>query len=182
MTDTRGDQECGGISPGGRQFLGKYRGIVTNINDEMFLGRIKAKVPDVLGDKESGWALPCAPFGGSGAGMFCLPKVGAGVWIEFEHGDPDYPIYTGAWWGSLAQVPAEVYTPMPYKKMMIKTEGGTIFIMDDTPVTGGITLQTAGGQVIKMMQSGIEITYGPGRTIKLGADGLKVFDTALEVI
>lgn len=181
MTAGETGESCGS-SPGGRRFYGKYRGIVTRNNDEMFLGRIKATVPDVLGSNESGWATPCMPFGGDGMGMFCLPKVGAGVWIEFEHGDPDYPIYAGAWWGSIAQVPPDVYTPVPWKKLMFKTEGGTVFIMDDTPVTGGITLQTASGQVIKMTQLGIEITFGAGRTIKLGADGLKVFDTALEVI
>ena len=174
--------ECVGGAPGGRQYFGKYRGIVTKNNDEMFLGRIKATVPDVLGKKESGWALPCMPFGGDGVGMFCLPKQGAGVWIEFEHGNPDFPIYTGSWWGSVAQVPSDVYSPVPWKKLLMKTEGGAMFIMDDTPVTGGITLKTSSGQTIKMTQTGIEITFGPGRTIKLGADGLKVFDTALEVI
>ncbi len=182
MMTTDNTDNCDGSAPGGRRFYGKYRGLVTKNNDEMFLGRIKATVPDVLGSKESGWATPCMPFGGDGMGMFALPKVGAGVWIEFEHGDPDYPIYTGAWWGSISQVPSDVFSPVPWKKLMFKTEGGIVFLMDDTPVTGGITLQTANGQVFKMTQTGIELTFGPGRTIKLGPDGLKVFDTALEVV
>lgn len=181
MAMTNQVDDCGGGAPDGRRFYGKYRGLVTKNNDEMFLGRIKATVPDVLGSKESGWAMPCMPFGGDGMGMFCLPKVGAGVWIEFEHGNPDYPIYTGSWWGAISQVPSDVYGPVPWKKLMMKTEGGSVFIMDDTPVTGGITLKTSGGQLIKLTQQGIEITFGPGRTIKLAADGLKVFDTALEV-
>ena len=61
------------------------------------MGRIKARVPDVLGDRESGWAMPCAPFGGSGMGFIALPSVDAGVSIEFEYGDPDYPIWSGCW-------------------------------------------------------------------------------------
>ena len=71
------------------------------------LGRIQAKVPDVLGDDESGWAMPCVPFGGSGVGFFVLPAVGAGVWIEFEHGDPDYPIWTGCWLGARPRCPPD---------------------------------------------------------------------------
>ena len=104
--------------PGGRPvslpFYGKYRGIVTDNKDPLFTGRIRATVPDVLGSDESGWATACTPFAGSGAGFFALPDVGVGVWIEFEHGDPDYPIWTGCWWGSPADPPPEVLVP-PYQ-------------------------------------------------------------------
>jgi hypothetical protein len=79
MAMTKLADDCVGGAPDGRRFYGKYRGIVTKNNDEMFLGRIKATVPDVLGTEESGWAMPCMPFGGDGMGMFCLPKVGAVV-------------------------------------------------------------------------------------------------------
>ena len=74
------------------KYYGKYRGKVTDINDPLMIGRIQANVPDVMGDQDSGWAMPCAPFGGKGMGFFALPTTGAGVWIEFEHGDPDYPM------------------------------------------------------------------------------------------
>ena len=107
----------------GAAFYGKFRGIVTDIQDPLMMGRIKASVPDVLGEQESGWAMPCAPFGGSGMGFFSLPSVGAGVWIEFEYGDPDYPIWSGCWWGSAAEMPPVLLAP-PYKKLMIITEGG----------------------------------------------------------
>ena len=78
-------------------------------------------------------------------GFFALPATGAGVWIEFEHGDPDYPIWSGCWWGSAAEMPPVLLAP-PYKKMMIKTEGGNSILLDDTPGIGGITLETSGGQ------------------------------------
>ena len=45
-----------------KTFYGKYRGIVTNIKDPLKMGRIKARVPDVLGEEPSGWALPCGNF------------------------------------------------------------------------------------------------------------------------
>ena len=96
------------------KFFGKYRGVVTTIEDPLKIGRIRAQVPDVLGDHESGWAMPCAPFGGKGMGFVSLPSVGAGVWIEFEHGDPDYPIWTGAWWGAASEMASDLANS-PYK-------------------------------------------------------------------
>ena len=163
------------------QFFGKYRGTVTDIQDPLMTGRIKANVPDVMGDQESGWAMPCAPFGGSGMGFFALPKVGAGVWIEFEHGDPDYPIWTGCWFGSVAEMPTDLLAP-PYKKVMIVTEGGHSITLDDTPGIGGITLKTSGGQKIVMNAMGIEIDNGMGGKIKMTGPQVSVNDGALDVI
>jgi len=162
-------------------FYGKYRGIVTDINDPLMIGRIRAKVPDVMGDDESGWAMPCAPFGGNSMGFFALPATGAGVWMEFEHGDPDYPIWSGCWWGSVAEMPPILLAP-PYKKMMIKTEGGTTVILDDTPGIGGITLETSAGQKIVMNSINIEITNGQGASIKLTGPQVSINNGALEVI
>ena len=163
------------------KFYGKFRGKVSDINDPLMIGRIQAKVPDVMGDEDSGWAMPCAPFGGSGMGFFALPAVGAGVWIEFEHGDPDYPIWSGCWFGSLAEVPPVLLAP-PYKKVMIMTDGGNSILLDDTPGIGGITLETAGGQKIKMTPLGIEIDDGLGATIKLTGPQVSINEGALEVI
>jgi len=162
-------------------FYGKYRGIVTDINDPLMIGRIRAKVPDVMGDNESGWAMPCAPFGGKSMGFFALPTTGAGVWMEFEHGDPDYPIWSGCWWGSVAEVPPILLAP-PYKKLMIKTEGGTTVILDDTPGIGGITLETSAGQKIVMNSINIEITNGQGASIKLTGPQVSINNGALDVI
>jgi uncharacterized protein involved in type VI secretion and phage assembly len=163
------------------QFFGKYRGIVTDIEDPLMTGRVRAHVPDVMGDDESGWALPAAPFGGNGMGFFALPTVGAGVWIEFEHGDPDYPIWSGAWWGSAAEVPPALLAP-PYQKVMIRTDGGNTITLDDTPGVGGITLETATGQKITLSALGIEIDSGLGSKISLAGPQVSVNDGALQVI
>lgn len=161
-------------------FYGKYRGIVTDNKDPLMIGRICAKVPDVLGDLESGWAMPCAPFGGKDMGFFALPSTGAGVWIEFEHGDPDYPIWSGCWWGSASEMPPVLLAP-PYKKFMIKTEGGNSILLDDTPGIGGITLETSGGQKIVISSTGIEITNGQGASIKMTGLQISINNGALEV-
>ncbi len=162
------------------KFFGKYRGIVTDIQDPLMTGRIRAHVPDVLGDQDSGWALPCFPFGGSGMGFFALPTVGAGVWIEFEHGDPDYPIWAGAWVGSAADLPPDLLAP-PYKKVLIKTSGGHSITLDDTPGIGGITLQTSGGQKVVINSIGIEINDGQGGVVKLTGPQVSINNGALDV-
>ena len=163
------------------KYYGKYRGVVTDTKDPLLIGRVKANVPDVMGDDESGWATPCAPFGGSATGFFAIPAVGAGVWIEFESGDPDYPIWSGCWWGSAAEMPPVLLAP-PYKKVMVVTEGGNSVLLDDTPGIGGITLKTSGGQKIVMNSLGIEINNGQGGSIKLKGPQVSINDGALEVI
>jgi uncharacterized protein involved in type VI secretion and phage assembly len=162
-------------------FLGKFRGIVSDISDPLMTGRIKARVQDVLGEEESGWALPCAPFGGSGVGFFALPTVGAGVWIEFEHGDPDYPIWSGCWFGSASDMPSVLLAP-PYKKVMIVTEGGQKVTLDDTPGLGGITLETSGGQKLELTSTGVKIDNGMGATIELQGPKVSINSGALDVI
>ena len=163
------------------KFYGKYRGIVTDNQDPLMIGRVRAKVPDVMGELESGWAMPCAPFGGNGTGFFAIPAKNAGVWIEFECGNPDYPIWSGCWWGTQSEMPPVLLTP-PYKKMMIVTEGGNQIILDDTPGSAGIVLETSGGQKIKMSATGIEIDNGLGASITLNGPKVAINNDALEVL
>lgn len=164
-----------------RPFYGKFRGVVSDTTDPLMMGRVRATVPDVFGEQESGWALPCAPFGGDQTGFFALPAVGAGVWIEFEHGDPEYPIWSGCWWGSAAEVPPMLLAP-PYQKLMIVTEGGQTVTLDDTPGIGGITLETSGGQKIVLSPVGVEIDNGMGAKISMTGPQVSVNNGALDVI
>jgi uncharacterized protein involved in type VI secretion and phage assembly len=159
----------------GPPFWGKFRGTVSDNQDPLMTGRIKAKVPDVLGDVESGWALPALPFTGASTGFVAVPPSGALVWIEFEHGDPDYPVWTGGFWGSMKDLPQKATAPPPpWKKVLIVSEGGNQVVLDDTPGTGGITLETSGGQKITMTQTGVEITNGQGASIKLSPTGVEI--------
>jgi uncharacterized protein involved in type VI secretion and phage assembly len=155
---------------------GKYRGIVTGNQDPEGLGRIKAKVPDVLGDDESGWALPALPYAGDQVGLFLVPPVNASVWIEFEHGDADYPVWSGCFWTS-NQPPV---TPATADKKVLKTDSVTI-TLDDTPGAGGLTLETSSGQKITLTATSIKIDNGSGAAIELSGPTVKINDQALEV-
>ncbi len=109
------------------RYYGKYRGQVTDNDDPDNLGRIKAKVPRLLGDEEIGWALPAFAYGGaSEQGLFAVPDTGAGVWIEFEGGDLSYPIWSGTWYTSDA-IPESA---RPGKKVL-KTKSGHKIVLDD---------------------------------------------------
>lgn len=139
-------------------------------------GRIRAQVADVWGDAEGGWALPANPLGAGGMGVFAVPELGTGVWIEFERGDPDFPIWSGAWWGSPPDLSAA-----PYQQVIARTQGGQTLTLEDSP-GGGITLETSSGQRIVLAEAGIEITNGKGASIKLSGPLVSVNDGALEVV
>jgi uncharacterized protein involved in type VI secretion and phage assembly len=130
--------------------------------------------------------MPAAPFGGNGMGFFAVPAKGAGVWIEFECGDPDYPIWSGCWWGDAREMPPVLFTPPPRSgadpKMLIKTKGGHSILLDDSPDGAGITLETSSGQKIVINSKGIEISNGKeGASIKLSGKKVSINGNALEV-
>jgi hypothetical protein len=88
-----------------RRFFGKYRGTVVLNIDPLGQGRLMVSVPDVLGLFMSSWALPCVPFTGIASGFYVVPMVGARVWVEFEQGDPDFPIWVGGFWDVQREIP-----------------------------------------------------------------------------
>jgi hypothetical protein len=158
------------------RFFGKYRGKVTDNMDPLMQGRIRAKVPAVFGEEETGWALPCSPYAGSGVGFFFVPPVDSNVWIEFEGGDGDYPIWTGGFWG-VGETPA---VPGLASTKIIKTDTATIKL-DDLPGAGGITIETTTGLKIVMNVTGIELSNGAA-SVKLTPASVSVNNGALEVI
>jgi len=167
-----------------KRFYGKYRGTVINNVDPMQMGRLQVSVPDVLGSFPiSSWALPCVPVAGPQMGVFVVPPIGAGVWVEFEQGDPNYPIWVGGYWGSAAEVPAlALATPPPISHMVLQTTSQNMLQISDMPgPTGGILLKTAMGAMIAINETGITITNGQGATIMMTGPMVDVNMGALTV-
>jgi Type VI secretion system/phage-baseplate injector OB domain len=163
------------------QFFGKYRGKVANNIDPLQLGRVQVNVPAVLGDGSLSWAMPCAPYGGPGVGFFTVPPVGANIWVEFEAGDPDYPIWSGCFWG-VGEVPAQ--PALPQMKVW-KTDGITL-TLSDLPGAGGFTVEVGPPVVpipLKMVfnAAGIEISNSAA-SVKLTPASVSLNNGALEVI
>lgn len=142
-----------------RRFFGKYRGSVVNNVDPEFRGRLLVQVPDVLGLVPSSWAEPCVPLAGPTGppmGVYLVPPIGAGLWVEFEQGDPDHPIWVGCRWGSTADVPALAKAGLPVSpSIVLQTVGQNSIVISDVPgPAGGISLRVGGSSVL-INQTGI---------------------------
>jgi len=163
---------------------GKYRGTVIQNIDPMNIGRLMVQVPDVSNIIPSTWAMPCFPFAGIQNGFFAVPEIGSGVWIEFEQGDPDYPIWTGGYFGSAAEVPALALATTPgLQAIVIQTVGQNTLMISDMPgPTGGILLKSTTGAMISISDTGIIISNGQGATILMNGPAVTVNEGALEVI
>ncbi len=162
------------------RFFGKYRGKIENNLDPMQLGRVQVSVPAVLGDTTLSWALPYVPYAGPGVGLFTLPPVGANAWVEFEGGDPDYPIWSGCFWGT-GDVPAQPAVP---EMKLFKTDGISL-TLSDLPGGGGFTLEVGPPAVaiplkLALTSSGIELSHGAS-SIKLTPSTVSLNEGALEI-
>jgi uncharacterized protein involved in type VI secretion and phage assembly len=166
------------------KFLGKYRGMVLNNIDPMQQGRLQVQVPDVAGLIPATWAMPCVPVAGIQNGMFALPMIGSGVWIEFEQGNPEFPVWVGCFWGSAAEVPALARaTPPGMQAITLQTTLQNGITVSDLPgPTGGIMLKSALGATLIVNDTGIYIQNGKGAMITLIGPTITVNNGALTVI
>ncbi|MEO6320568.1 MAG: phage baseplate assembly protein V [Polaromonas sp.] len=164
--------------------FGKYRGTVINNIDPMQIGRIQAMVPDVAGFIPGTWAMPCVPAAGINTGFFTVPMIGSGVWIEFERGNPDYPIWVGGFWGSAAEVPVLAHAVPPgVTGFTLQTPLKNGLVVSDMPgPTGGILIQTTTGAMISVSDVGIIISNGKGAVINLTGPTVDINLGALTVI
>lgn len=142
-------------TPAPTSFLyGKFRGTVASNDDPQRMGRLQALVPAVWGTAPGPWAMPCVPMAGPNAGVFAVPPAGAGVWIEFEGGDPTMPIWAGGYWNSAAEMPSS---------------------------RGGIHLVDPSGATLSVTEAGIVIENGYGARIALVGPVVDVNDGTFTV-
>jgi uncharacterized protein involved in type VI secretion and phage assembly len=153
------------------RFYGKYRGAVTQVDASTM--RIKAKIPSVLADQESGWCMACVPYAGKDVGFAFLPEIGAGVWIEFEGGDVSYPIWTGCYWRK-DEPPSDAAAAV---KAIVTKEHKLLFD-DDAPE---ITLSDSSQNKVSLESSGLTLERG-GNKIEISDSEVNVNDGALEVV
>lgn len=182
--------------------FGKFRGTVVDNQDPQKRGRLKLRIPSVLSDQDSDWALPCLPYGGlSQQGTFFIPDVDAQVWVEFEEGDISRPIWVGTFWQQESDTPEDAAKDEPTTRMM-QTSAGHILQFDDEEgeeqfrlyhpadaemiidKQGTITLTDASGAILKMDASSNAITVedANGNTMTMNSKGTKVEDSNGNVI
>jgi uncharacterized protein involved in type VI secretion and phage assembly len=185
------------------RYYGKYAAFVVDNADPENRGRLRLQIPSILGkDITSGWALPCAPFGGAAAqGFFFIPDKGAGVWVEFEAGSPDFPIWVGSFWskpGGTTEVPKPADSQSPPTSKIIATKkhiieladkdgGEAITITDSTNknvVTlndKGISIQDQNGNVIVLASSGTDIKDQNGNELTLATSGTTIKSSQIKL-
>ncbi len=152
--------------------FGKYRGHVVDNADPENMGRLRVSVTQVPKLQET-WALPCVPYAGPHVGFYFMPPVGADVWVEFEGGDLNYPVWVGCFWSKNTLPDGAV----PARKI-IRTDTATL-IFDDTEQKGGVTLNTGGNAVkvpasMVMDSTGITTTVNPAKLTMSSEDGIKL--------
>ena len=154
---------------------GKYRAIVTNNCDPQRRGRLKLRIPSVLGDQETDWALPCLPFGGlADQGWFMIPEVDSQVWVEFEEGDINRPVWTGTFWQQDSDVPQEASKEEPTTRLL-KTPAGHVLQFDDENGKEVFRLCHPGGTELNIDENGsVKFTDAAGNMLNLDADAGKV--------
>jgi Type VI secretion system/phage-baseplate injector OB domain len=170
------------------RYFGKHRGILTDNADPTNRGRLKVRVPAVLDDLEV-WAMPCAPCAGAGMGFYALPEQGTGVWVEFEAGDPSYPIWTGFFWaddelpeneaGKQASAPLKIWRSAQGLLLVLDDDGQTISLSDQNgnnllriePQPGQITMQAVTKVVVEAPQ--IELVQNAPHPLVFGDDLLQ---------
>ncbi len=164
-------------------FVGKFRGTVVQNADPQQMGRIQAIVPSITSLTPSTWALPCVPFTGRQSGLFVVPAIGSAVWIEYEQGDLDYPIWTGGFWGSAAEMPATALAGNPASpSIVLQTALQNGITISDLPgPAGGIQIRNATGATILVNETGITISNGQGATIVLAGPSVTINNGALAV-
>ena len=171
--------------------------VVNNVDPE-FRGRLLVQVPDVLGVVPSSWAEPCVPLAGPTGppmGIYLVPPIGAGVWVEFEQGDPEYPIWVGCRWGLPSDVPLAAKAGNPADPSIIiqsLLQQGIIVsdmpptvpppVMPPIPTTGGIILRSTTGASIVVNDAGIFISNGKGAVISMIGPMVNINQGALTII
>ena len=166
-----------------KKYYGKYRGTVINNIDPMQMGRIMVIVPDVTVIPSS-WAMPCVPVAGIQTGMYAVPIIGSGVWVEFEQGDPDYPIWSGCFWGSAAEIPALArLAPPVVPSITLQTPLQNGLTISDVPgPTGGIMIKSTTGAAIIVNDTGIYIQNGKGASIVMVGPSVNINAGAMTII
>lgn len=169
--------------PPAHRYYGKYRGTVINNIDPEGRGRLLVQVPDVTGLGTSSWAMPSFPFTGQKMGWYALPQFGAGVWVEFEAGNPDFPIWTGCWFGRSSELPSAASSAPPVlPSVVIASQAQNVIELNDVPGTGGIILKCRSGAKIEITDIGITIDNGRGAKIELLGPQISFNSGALNII
>jgi len=161
-------------TPSSNNYPGVYRATVLTNTDPELRGRLMLAIPDVLSFSPSTWAEPCTPLAGPTGppmGVYMVPPIGTGVWVMFEQGDANRPVWIGCRFDITANVPPLALAGNPADpNICIQSLLQHMVMISDlppTPITGGIILKSTTGAMIVVNDSGIYISNGKGAAITM---------------
>jgi hypothetical protein len=157
--------------PASSSFPAIYRGTVVDNVDPLNTGRLQVQVPSVAGTT-SLWAVPCVPFASTSNGFLTLPPVGAEVWLQFEDGNENLPVWAGGVWAAA--------TPSPSPSAgNVNLAANNISI---TSSAGGVLkISQQSGAVIHLDQNGIVLQFG-GAKLSLSATGISLTNAGASIL
>lgn len=165
-------------------YYGKYRAVVIDHVDPLRLGRVQVQVPEVYGAGGGRWAMPCVPVAGRQSGVFLLPPLGAPVWVEFEQGDAELPVWVGGYWVDADELPLLAHVGQAIAPgVLLQTPNQHAIAISDLPGSdGGILLRSRSGASIAITDAGITISNGRGASIVLAGAMVTINEGALTVV
>lgn len=172
------------------RYYGKYRGTVVNNVDVEGTGRLQVLVPAISPVPLINWAMMCTPVGGLQHGMFAVPPLKAGVWVEFEAGNPDYPVWTGCFYGASFETPSQAPEPNPvFQSITLQTTTQNCLVINDLPGPKGcIQIRIHGQTMVTVAEGYIALENGlasikmVGPAISIDAQVVNINKGALTII
>jgi len=159
-----GDFPAGDNTTGMKRYYGKYRGVVVASLDPEARGRLLVRVPDVTGPNFTNWARPCLPWGGKSMGSYIVPPPETDVWVEFEQGDPNSPIWVGCFWGTALEAPAIAKLSVP---------GLPVFALETVPTKHAFVITEA--PLLPSLPSGGVFIGNAAAGIAIDITGVRIF-------
>ncbi len=154
-------------------YYGVYHGFVVDNKDPENQGRLLVSVPAITGSKEvplNRVAYPKFPFAGKDYGWYMIPDIGEAVWVEFENGHIEYPLWTGMWYAK-GEKPSEV---VDNKVRILKTPSGHKIIFDDREGQEKIQIIDKNNNKIVMSENGIKLEDKYGNIIDMNMQFLDI--------
>jgi len=163
------------ITGQGGNFYGVYVALVTDVQDQDGLGRVRIRLPwttDPDGNPFEIWARIATLMAGSDRGTWFIPEVDDEVLVAFEGGDPRSPIVIGGLWNGVDTPPEQMDSDNNIRS--ITSRSGTKVTFDDTDGGVKFTVETPGGQKIECVDTpaSVEIADSNGNSIKMDSSGI----------
>jgi uncharacterized protein involved in type VI secretion and phage assembly len=167
----------------GGLFYGVYAGLVTDVKDPDGQGRVRVRLPwspDSSGKSYEAWARLAAFMAGNNRGAWFIPDVGDEVLLGFEAGDPRRPYVLGSLWNGQDAPPESMDGAGKNDKKTLRSRNGVIVTLNDESGRESLTLETPGGQSLKLSDGPgkIEIRDSNGNSVELASSGITVTASA----